>query len=334
MTVRIVVTDLEYRKAKAIFDAAADRGLACVPAPESEAELAAAIARHGARHAIVGVAKYAGPLYRALPKGGVLARFGVGHDGIDKAAATKAGILCTNTPGALDDSVAELTIALLLCAARRIPDVAAGMRAAAWEPHVGSELKGKTLAIIGCGAIGCRVARIAAFGFGMHVVGCETRPVDAAEMRSRFGFERTTADFADAVRDADFVSVHVPGTPATRHFINAERLAAIPAGAWLLNTARGAVLDELALYDALRAGSPAGAALDVFENEPYRPVLPSHDLRSLPNVLMTPHIGSSTREACSRMAERALRNIESAERRDFDHMDLLNPEVLGEGRGD
>ncbi len=327
--VKIAVTELEYRKSKSVFDAAINRGMACFAVPEAEAELADAVTRHGLRHAIVGVARYAGPLYRALPKGGVVARFGVGHDGIDKAAATSAGLLCTNTPGVLDDSVAEHTMALILAAARRIPALAEGTRAGRWTPVLGSELRGKMLAVIGCGAIGSRVARMAAFGFGMRVIGCETRPVDSAQMKAEFGFERIVSGFAEAVRDADFVSIHIPSAPATRHFVDADRLACMAAKSWVINTARGAVLDERALYDALRAGSLAGAALDVFETEPYAPADAARDLRTLPNVVMTPHIGSSTQEACFRMAERALENIVLAERGEYDRMDLLNPEVLG-----
>lgn len=325
---KIAVTQLEYHKGRQVFEAAAARGLECICAPEGEAELAEFIVREGARHAIVGVARYQGALYRALSKGGVIARFGVGHDGVDKALATTAGLLCTNTPGVLDDSVAELAIALILAAARSIPAVAQSARAGSWSPTLGCELQGKTLTVIGAGAIGSRVARMAAFGFGMRVIGCETRSADLAEMKARFGFDRLVSDFAEAVRDADYVSLHIPSTPATRHFVNAARLACIPARAWLINTARGAVVDEIALFDALRRGDLAGAALDVFETEPYVPVEASRDLRTLPNVIITPHIGSSTHEACLRMAERALQNIVLAERGELNRCDLLNPEVL------
>ncbi|NLE60388.1 MAG: hypothetical protein GX616_18725, partial [Planctomycetes bacterium] len=147
-------------------------------------------------------------------------------------------------------------------------------------------------------------------------------------MKTEFGFAEIGKDFGAAVAAADFVSLHIPSTAATRHFINRQRLEMIPPGAWLINTARGAVLDEAALFDALSQGRLAGAALDVFEAEPYKPVAPDKDLRKLDNVLMTPHVGSSTREACNRMAERALKNIRLAEAGRFGEMDVLNPAVI------
>jgi len=326
--VRVAVTELEYRKAQELFARAVGDGCDCVCAPAAEAALAAAIQAGEMRHAIVGVERYSGPLYQALGAGGVLARFGVGHDGVDKAQATARGVLCTNTPGALDDSVAEHTVNLLFAAARGTVAQAAGLRAGEWAPRMGSELKGKTLAVIGCGAIGCRVAQIAARGLGMRVVGCEVAEVDAPRRQQEFGFASVVKDFEEAVKGADFVSLHIPSLPETRHFLGAERLRPLPADCWVVNTARGAVVDEAALFDALAAGRLAGAALDVFEHEPYAPVAPGKDLRTLPNVIMTPHISSSTREACDRMASRALRSIQLAEAGHYDQMDLLNPEVL------
>ena len=324
----VVVTEIEYRKAPPIFEKAREGGWHCIPAPPGESELAEAIRRHGASHAVIGVDRYVEALYDALPRGGVLARFGVGHDGVDKQKATARGILCVNTPGVLDASVAEHTLGLMLAAARHTVEMAAACRAHQWSPKVGTELLDKRLAVIGCGPIGCRVAQMAFAGFGMRVVGSEIREVDEKVLRQRFGFERVVKEFSAAVEGAEFVSLHIPSAPQTRHFINRDRLAQIPAGAWLINTARGAVVDEAALFDALKGGSLCGAALDVLECEPYAPVDPARDLRSLSNVILTPHVGSSTREACACMAERALRNIALAEARNFSAMDLLNPEVL------
>jgi lactate dehydrogenase-like 2-hydroxyacid dehydrogenase len=330
----VVVTESEYRKAEAVFASAP--ALSCVVAPAEEDALAAAIAREGARHAVVSHRPYRGPLYEALPRGGVLARFGVGYENVDLARATAAGLLCTNTPGVLDQSVAELTMTLVVSAARHVPDVASAMRARTWSPVAGIELHGKTLTIVGCGRIGRAVARIAARGFGMRVIGC-TRPPTAGEpvgdtRRADPDFEFVTSDFAEAVAGAHFVSVHVPGRPENARFIDAARLAHLERDAWLINTARGAVLDESALYDALAGGRLGGAALDVFDREPYEPIDPSRDLRMLPNVVLTPHVGSNTTEANRRMAERALANIVLAEAGDIDAMDLLNPQVLDERR--
>ncbi|MGA2329862.1 MAG: NAD(P)-dependent oxidoreductase [Bryobacteraceae bacterium] len=322
----VIVTEEEYGKAQAVFTGAAD--LHCVPSSAEESELARTIRENGAKHAIVGVVRYQGELYSALPRGGVLARFGVGHDGIDKRKATEAGLLCTNTPGALDFSVAETTMMLLLASARRLPRIFEAARNGVWTTSAGQELAGKTLAIIGCGRIGCAVARIAAFGFGMRVTGCETRLDRVESLRSEVGIQTLTQDFAEAVSGADFVSLHIPANPSTAHFMNAERLAVFPRNSWLINTARGSVVDENALYDALAQNRIAGAALDVFEREPYEPADPSRDLRALPNVILTPHVASNTTEANRRMAERALRNISLAESGNWKAMDLLNPEVL------
>ncbi|NLX20298.1 MAG: hypothetical protein GXY55_01325 [Phycisphaerae bacterium] len=325
---QIAVAQLEYGKARRVFEAGAGEGLICLSAPAQEEELARFIVEHRIQHAVVGVERYAGPLYDALPRGGVLARFGVGHDGIDKERATSRGILCTNTPGVLDDSVAELTVGLMLAAARHLPDVSAATGAGTWGPRVGSELRDKTLAVIGCGAIGRRVARIAARGLGMHVVGCEVVPVDKERLRIEYGFAEIRDQFADAVADADYVTLHIPSTADTRHYVNHARLALMKPCSWLINTARGALVCEADLYDALSAGRITGAALDVFEHEPYQPIMPDKDLRQLPRVIMSPHIGSSTQEACDRMASRALTNIRMAEAGEFATMDLLNPAVL------
>jgi phosphoglycerate dehydrogenase-like enzyme len=330
--VKVAVTELEYRKAEALFARAASCD--CVCAPAAEASLAAAIRAGGIRHAIIGVEKYGGALYEALSEGGVIARFGVGHDGVDKAQATAHGLLCTNTPGALDDSVAEHTINLLFAAVRQTVAQAARLRAGEWAPQMGSELKGKTLAVIGCGAIGRRVGQIAAHGLGMKVVGCEVAALDVNRMQREFGFSTVVKDFGEAVKGVDFLSLHIPSLPETRHFLNRERLGLLSAGCWVMNTARGALVDEAALFEALAQGRLAGAALDVFEREPYAPGVAGKDLRSLANVIMTPHISSSTREACDRMASRALQNIGLAEKGKPDEMDLLNREVLVKlGRG-
>ena len=328
MNVTIAVTEPEYDKGRTVFERAVADGLVCLAAPWEEAELAAAIREHGARHAILGTEKYVDRIYDALPRGGVLARFGVGYDTLDLGRATVRGLLCTNTPGALDDSVAEHTLALMLCAARNVPVLNECTRHGTFAARMGVELRGKRLAVIGCGSVGCRVARCAAFGLGMVVSGCETRDVDLELMKREYGFASMTKDFAEAVSDADIVSLHIPSTPATRHFINDERLAQMPSKVWLINTARGAAVDEAALYGALKSGALRGAALDVFEAEPYVPMVSGKDLRTLPNVIMTPHVASNTVEACCRMAARTLQNIRMAERKEYEEMDLLNPKVL------
>jgi phosphoglycerate dehydrogenase-like enzyme len=320
----VLVTEMEYRKAERSFMSAP--GLECRRAPDVEAELAAAIRTARASYVIVGPRTYSGALYDALPAGGVIARFGVGHDGIDKAHATAAGLLCTNTPGVLDQSVAEHTMLLVGAAARPLVTIATGMARQMWEPAIGEELQGKTLAIVGCGGIGRAVARIASLGYNMRVVGC-TRP-GVAPPASLDHCADVTNDFAAAVGDADFVSLHLSSTPDNQQWLGRDRLALLNQRSWLINTARGWMIDEAALFAALAERRLAGAALDVFAREPYEPAAGSGDLRSLPNVILTPHVGSNTAAANRRMAERALRNIVLAESRAFDQMDLVNPEVL------
>ena len=323
----VVVTAPEFLRSENVFTATAE--FSCVSAPPEEEALVAAIAETGARHAIVGGTVYRGRLYAALPRGSVLARYGVGHDGIDKALATRAGLLCTNTPDVLHQSVAELTMLLIGAAARHLLPVAGDLMQGRWEPRQGLELEGRTLAVIGCGTIGRAVARIASAGYGMRVVGYSRRGGGAGADRH---FEQVTSDFAAAVRDADFVSLHIPAYPENVRFIGRDRLALLAPAAWLINTARGSVVDEGALHDALADGRLGGAALDVFEREPYEPVDRAHDLRALPNVVLIPHVGSNTVQASRRMAERALRNIRFGEAGDFARLDLLNPEVLSRER--
>jgi phosphoglycerate dehydrogenase-like enzyme len=322
---RVLVTELEYRKAESSFLSA--QGLQCLRAPDDEADLASAIREAQASYVVVGPRTYRGALYEALPAGGVIARFGVGHDGIDKAKATAAGLLCTNTPGVLNQSVAEHTMLLVAAAARTLIAMSTRMARHAWDPATGVELQGKILAIIGCGGIGRSVARIASLGYGMQVVGC-SRP-DAPPPAPLEHFDLVTNDFATAVRGADFVSLHMSARRENFHWLNRERLACLGQRSWLINTARGSLVDEAALFAALVERRLAGAALDVFAHEPYAPVEGGGDLRSLATVILTPHVGSNTVEANRRMAERALRNIVLAEARAFARMDLVNPEVLG-----
>jgi lactate dehydrogenase-like 2-hydroxyacid dehydrogenase len=299
-------------------------------APAAEEELAEAVMRDRVKYVVIGGAPYRGRLYEALGRGGVAARFGVGYDGVNLPKATELGVLCTNTPGVLDQSVAELTMLFIAAAARHLVPSHADMTQHVWAQRGGVELKGRTLAIIGSGRIGRAVARIASAGYGMRVVGF-ARSGGMTPEASAAGLAAITTDFEAAVAGADFVSVHIPASPENLRFMNADRLARLERGAWLINTARGAVLDEDALYDALVEERLGGAALDVFAREPYAPADAARDLRTLTNVLLLPHVGSHTVEANRGMGERALRNIALAQAGQFADMDLLNPEVARGG---
>jgi len=329
MSIRIAVPRGVVQRAPEVFARATENGLVCVEVPPGgEDALAGFIREHNIRHAILSGERFGGPLYEAMEPGAVLARFGVGYDGLDLAQATARGLYCTITPGTLHVSVAEHAMSLLLAGARQLTHLNAQTQAGHWRGILATEVRGKTLAIIGCGAIGSTLAGIASRGFGMRVLGVEVRDVDVAAYCHEHGYSDLVRGWEDAVPTADFISLHVPATPATRGMVNAERIAQMLPTAWLVNTARGAVVDEVALYDALSEGRMAGAALDVFAHEPYRPAHPDKDLRTLPNVIMTPHVASATREACARMAARALQNILLAERGAYGEMDLVNPEVL------
>ncbi|NUQ65307.1 MAG: hypothetical protein HUU20_22805 [Pirellulales bacterium] len=316
----ILVTDLGYRKGEAVFRAVESHKILCVAA--DEAPLTEAVLQHNCRAVIVGINPYRGPIYEALGRigggrGAVMARFGVGHDNIDKGLARQHGILVTNTPGALDASVAEHAFWLIGELARNLGPAQASLRAGDFSAAPGTELAGKTLGILGCGEIGRRAAAIARFGFGMRVLAADIRPFEDVcqfgetkeAALGRLGLARYTDDVESVFREADFVTLHLSANEKTRHFINAQRLGWMKPGAMLVNTARGSVIDEDALYDALAAGHLGGAALDVFQNEPYVPVTPDKDLRTLANVVLTPHIGSNTWEANRRMAQTALKNV-------------------------
>ncbi len=318
----VLVTETEFKRAPEVFSSAP---IQCIAVGGDEPTLSREVKQRGARHVIVGSVKYTGAIYEALGHGGVIARFGVGHDGIDKDKATAAGVLCTNTPGVLDQSVAELAMLLMLASARRLASLDAEMRAGTWNlGPSGIELRGKTVAIIGGGRIGQATARIASQGFGMRTIGFR-RTERAGDVAA---FDTMATDFASAVRDAHFVSLHINAEPANQQFLNRARLNLLAARAWVINTARGSVVDENALFDALVEKRLAGAALDVFDREPYVPADPSRDLRTLPNVVLAPHVGSHTHEANRGMAERALQNVVHAEAGNFASMDLLNPQVI------
>ena len=224
------------------------------------------------------------------PRLRVVGRAGVGVDNIDLDAATMRGVLVMNTPGSNAVSVAEHTIALLLALARQVPQLSAALQAGRWEKSsAGVEVRGKTLGLVGLGRVGVEVASRAR-ALEMRVVAHD--PYVAANVAREIGVELLGLD--ELLACADFVSLHTALNPATEKLINAERIARMKRGARLVNTARGELVDEAAVADALRAGQLAGAALDVFAAEPVPADWP---LRGLANVIATPHVAGSTREA-------------------------------------
>jgi glyoxylate reductase len=230
------------------------------------------------------------------PKLRVIANCAVGYDNVDIAAATRAGIAVTNTPDVLTDATAELTIALILAAARRLPEGEAIVRSGQWigwrlDQLLGQPIRGRTLGIVGMGRIGRAVAE-RAVGLGMHIV--YAAPQDVA---TPFAARRLPVDELFAA--ADVVSLHCPLTPETRHVVNAARLARMKPSAILVNTSRGGCVDDGALADALTHGRLFAAALDVFEGEPHL----DPRLAAAPRLLVAPHIGSATTTARAAMAQ-------------------------------
>lgn len=237
----------------------------------------------------------------------IISNFAVGFNNIDIESAAKLGIVVANTPGASTESVAEHTIALMLTLSRRLLEADAFIRAGkfkGWDPMIfwGRDLSEATLGIIGAGRIGARTAEIATRGFGMKVVYHDI--VRSKELEKKDGAVFLDSH-DDVFKQADFVSIHVPLLPETRHLADSKRIGMMKKDACLINTSRGPVVDEKALVEALREKRIRGAALDVFEDEPE--MAPS--LVELPNVILTPHIASATAAARVDMSKTAAGNI-------------------------
>lgn len=257
----------------------------------------------------------------------VVANFAVGYDNVDVAACTARGVAVTNTPGVLTDATADLAWALLLAIGRRVVEghkLAASGSWNGWKPLelVGVGLAGKTLGLVGMGRIGSAVAR-RALGFGMQVIYHNRRRDPAADRELNAGYR---AELYDLLRDSDVVSIHTPLTPETRHMIAAPEFEIMKATALLINTARGPIVDERALVEALDKGSIRGAGLDVFEEEPA--IHPG--LLTLDNVVLAPHLGSATEEARGAMARLCGEGVAGVlQGKRVEH--LLNPEVVEGG---
>ncbi len=262
----------------------------------------------------------------ASPDLQVIANLAVGYDNIDVEAATERGIMVTNTPGVLTETTADLTFGLLLAAARRIPEADSYVRRGDWngwelmQPQQGVDVHGKTLGVVGMGRIGTAVAKRGYFGFNMDVVyHSRTRKEEIED-----DLEAEFLDLDELLERSDFVSLHTPLTPDTRGMIGEEEFWKMKEDAVLVNVARGPVVDESALVEALKAGRIRGAGLDVFEEEPE--VHP--ELKELSeSVVLAPHIGSASRETRMKIAEIGVKNAIAALEGE-EPPNLINPEVL------
>jgi D-3-phosphoglycerate dehydrogenase len=248
----------------------------------------------------------------------VLSRYGVGVDRVDLLAATEAEVVVTNTPGTNHIAVAELTLGLMLSLARRIPQHNRSAKEGSWARGKGTELGGKTVGIIGLGAVGREVAKRLR-GFGAKLIVYD--PYVSLDVVDGEGAQ--SVDLETLLREGDVVTLHVPLTEETRGMLGQQELALMKPAAYLVNTARAELTDEDALYEALKSGGIGGAALDVFGQEPPPPGYP---LLQLSNVLATPHIGATTYESIVRMGTLAVENalqVLRGERPDY----VVNPEV-------
>lgn len=246
-------------------------------------------------------------IFDAAPSAKIFASYSVGYNHIDVEEAKKRDITITNTPGVLTNTVAEHTFALVMALSKRITEADSFTRAGkyeGWAPELflGTDLKGKTFGILGAGRIGSRVAHHAKFGFDMNVIYYDVKRNENLEKDVGAKYFDTPEEL---LKEADFVSVHVPLLDSTKHLINKERLEIMKPSAYLVNTSRGPVVDEVALVEALKNKTIRAAALDVFENEPKL----ADGLAELSNVIITPHIASATEETRSKMSKMAAENI-------------------------
>lgn len=271
-------------------------------AHEADAAAFAALAPRLLGIAAMGESRVSRSLLAQLPNLKVVSVFGVGYDGVDTEAARERGVCVTHTPDVLSDDVADLAIGLMLSIARRIPQADQHVRAGRWPSGpmpLGRKVTGARLGIVGLGRIGKAIARRAqAFDMSIAYTARSEKP------ESGYLYYPSPKALAAAV---DFLVVITPGGAGTRHLINAEVLSALGPNGFLINVARGSVVDESALVHALQSGLIAGAALDVFENEPNVPA----ELWSLGNVVLTPHMASATQQTRQAMAELAFANMKA-----------------------
>jgi D-3-phosphoglycerate dehydrogenase len=265
---------------------------------------------------------YTARMFALLPHFKMVARCGVGYDRVDVGAATNAGVIVTTTPGAMTDAVADYTIGLMLAVARSIPAGDALMRGGGWSEYPGVQFPGKTLGLVGFGAIGRGTARRAA-GFDMKIIAYDPVWSNSSKMPSDMpAVEFTTLD--DLLARSDFVSLHAPALPETRRMFDAARFAQMKPSAYFINTARGALVDEMALIEALENKTIAGAAVDVYEEEPCPA---DHPLRKAPRCVLTPHNAFNAVEAAELMSNLCADNILAA-MNGKRPPGLLNPSVL------
>ena len=320
---RVLITDYVWPNLDVEQDVLAEAGAEVVAAATGEEEELRSLAP-GMDAIITCFKRVSADTIAAATDCLIVSRYGVGLDNIDVETATSLGILVTNVPDYCVDEVSDHAMALLLCAARRVMIYDRSVRAGAWDSAVGMPLprvRGLTLGIIGYGRIGRAVAgKARAFGLRLLV----HDPLVEPEVIEEDG--ATPVSLEDLLRESDFVTVHAPLVPATRNLLDEEAFRVMRPTAWLVNTARGGIVDTTALAQALREGQLAGAALDVLPDEPPDT---EEALRSLPNVILTPHISFYSEGSLEELRFRASRHVVQVLRGEIP-TNLVNPSVLGE----
>ena len=301
---RLLVTRRMTERAEAAISAEFDADFRDETTPLTEAEALAALRDYDAVLPTLGDAFNASVLGAGGRRAGMLANFGAGYNHIDIEAARAAGVVVSNTPEVVTESTADIAVTLILMTARRAGEGERLVRAGGWTgwhptQMLGRHVSGATVGIVGMGRIGQAIARRCHHGFGMKVVFHNRSQV------SGLGFPATQLPLPEVLAQADFVVLAVPGGGASRHLIGAPELAAMKRDGFLINIARGDVVDETALVAALQEGRIAGAGLDVYEHEPLVP----QALVALENVVLLPHLGTATDEVRTAMALRALDNL-------------------------
>jgi len=265
---------------------------------------------------------YTGEVFDSLPNLRIIVRTGIGIDNVDSDAAAERGVVFCNTPDGPTESTAEHAVALLMAVAKRVIPGHLGVSAGGWPARsdlMGTEVKGKTLGLIGLGRIGRRVAHICGAGLGMRVIGAD--PFVTAEAAAQMGVDLLSQD--EVFAQADFLSLHAPSIPATHKMINRASIARMKTGAYLINVARGPLVDDAALIAALDSGKLAGAGIDVFDPEPPADDAP---IRFHPKIVLTPHSASVTGDGRARIERMAVERVLQF----FDGQrpkDVCNPQV-------
>lgn len=305
---KVIVTRKWPEAVEAALAQEFDVELNATDAPLSAAQMKAALGRCDAFCPTVSDSVNADVLSAEPLRARIIGSYGVGFNHIDLEAAKARGLVVTNTPEVLTDCTADLAMTLLLMVARRAGEGERHLRGGhwtGWRPThmMGTKVTGKVLGLVGFGRIARAMAHKAHFGFGMKVIFSDPYPPPAEVMLALGAESRPTVE--DVLREADFVSLHCPGGKETHHLLDAARIGLMKKSAFLINTARGDVVDQAALVDALRKGVIAGAGLDVYEGEPKVPA----ELTAMENVVLLPHLGSASVETRVAMGMRVLENL-------------------------